>query len=49
MKIIKLGGFNRRIGSDLLIAENVNGYYAKFLVELLNKGDFKPLPIKCIV
>lgn len=37
MKIICVDNFNRESRSDNLVAENVNAYYAKFIVEILNE------------
>lgn len=45
MKIICVDNFNRESRSDNLVAENVNAYYAKFIVEKLNEnlsGDQSP-------
>ena len=37
MKIIRTDNFNRDHVSDGLIAENVNEFFAKLIVKLLNK------------
>ena len=37
MKIIKIDNFGREYISDQLIAENVVDFYAKIIVEALNK------------
>ena len=37
MKIIRVDNFNRDYISDGLIAENVNEFFAKLIVKLLNK------------
>ena len=45
MKIVQVDNFNRDTVSDKLIAENVNEYFGKFLVEALNKkyvDDYSP-------
>lgn len=45
MKIICVDNFNRESRSDSLVAENINAYYAKFIVEKLNEnlsGDQSP-------
>ena len=43
MKIVRIDNFNRDTVSDVLVCENVNEYYGKFLVEALNNkysGDY---------
>jgi len=45
MKIIKTDNFDRDCISDVLIAENVNEYYGKFITGVLNKkysGEHSP-------
>ncbi len=37
MKIIRVDNFDRNYISDGLIAENVNEFFAKLIVKLLNK------------
>lgn len=39
MKIISVDNFGRDNISDILIAENVNEYYAKLIIEKLNSND----------
>lgn len=36
MKIIAVSNFNNESVSDVLVAENVSEYYAKYIVEFLN-------------
>ncbi len=45
MKIIRVDNMNREHISDSLVAENVNEWYAKKIIEFLNKrfsGDYAP-------
>ncbi len=37
MKIIAIDNFNRENVDDMLVAENVNRYYGKLIVDLLNQ------------
>lgn len=37
MKIIAIDNFNRENVDDILVAENVNRYYGKLIVDLLNQ------------
>ena len=39
MKIIRTDNFSRDYEPDSLIAENVNSYYGKIIVELLNTKE----------
>lgn len=38
MKIIQIDNFGREEVADILIADNVNEYYAKIIIEALNKA-----------
>lgn len=39
MKIIRVDNFDRESVSDKLVCKNVNEYYAKRIVELLNERE----------
>lgn len=39
MKIIQVDNFNRDYVSDVLIAENVNEYFGKLIVDFLNSRE----------